>query len=84
MVSTLQNEILGDVCAGELEQRVGDARSWVISLVAHSHRLQPNPSKCPVVSGLGLEVRSIGPKVLPLLKATPGTLAGSCTCINVG
>lgn len=35
------------------------SRSWVISLVAHSHRLEPNPSRRPVVSDLGLEVRSI-------------------------
>lgn len=32
------------------------SRSWVISSVAPSHRRQPNSSRCPVVSGLDLEV----------------------------
>lgn len=36
-MSTLQNDILSDVCAGELERG--------ISLVAHYHRRQPNPSR---------------------------------------
>lgn len=67
-MSTLQDDILSDVCAGELEQRVTMSRSWVISLVAHYHRQQPNPSRHLVVSSLGPEVRAIGPRLLSLLE----------------
>lgn len=44
------------------------SRSQVISLEAHSHRQQPNPSRRLVVSGLGPEVRAIGLKLLLLLE----------------
>lgn len=43
-------------------------RSWVISLVAHGHRQQPNPSRRLVVSGLGPEVRVVGLKLLSPLE----------------
>ena len=67
-MSTFQNDILSDVCAGELEQRVIMSRSWVISLVAHYHRQQPNPSRRLVVSSLGPEVGATGLKLLSLLE----------------
>lgn len=67
-MSTLQDDILSDVCAGELERRVTMSRSWVISSVAHYHRQQPNPSRRLVVSSLGPEVRAIGPRLLSLLE----------------
>lgn len=70
-VSTLQSCILADVPVSELiKQDMADGRSQAISSVAHSHRLQPNPSRCPAVSGLDAEVR-----VIVLKKATSG-LAG--------
>lgn len=80
-VSILQNDIPGGVCAGELEQGVGDVQA--ISLVAPGHRQQPNPSR-RLWSQVWVQRSGLLAKfVAPTRKVTPETPVSLGTRINV-